>query len=105
MKPARAVIIFTIILLALAMVVPALADGPNGQGGKPDKSESNGQPAGGAQSGDANPGQAGQANKGKPVEILPENSKGKPGEQNQTRKQSAGQPEQPGQGKAKGVPG
>ena len=58
---AKGVIIFAAIFLALAMVLPVLAEGPGGHGGKPDKSEKGGQPETRGQSGDANSGQAGQA--------------------------------------------
>jgi len=98
---ARGVILLPAIVLALAMVLPALADGPNGHGAKPEKSESDIQAAGGTPSGAADLGHAGQAKKGNPVDGLPENSNARPGEQNQTRRQQAGQPEQPGQREAK----
>ena len=81
------------------MVMPVLADGPKGKGAKLEQAANGGQPAGGAQSGDENPGQAGQAEKGKPARDLPEYKKGKPGEQNEPGQQPAVQPDQAGQGK------
>jgi len=59
---AQGVIIFGAIVLALAMVLPVLAEGPGGHGGKSYNSNSNGQSEGEGNSGDENPGQAGKAN-------------------------------------------
>ena len=98
---AQGVIIFGAIVLALTMVLPVLAEGPGGHEGKSDNSNSNGQSEGKGNSGDENPGQAGQANDCKPVEILPENSQGNPGEPSHNRQLPAGKPDQPGQGKAR----
>ena len=80
---ARGVIIFSALVLALAVVLPVLADGPNGHGGKPDNSENDGQPAGAGQSGEANRGQAGQA------KVQPDKA-GSQGKQGQDRSDQAG---------------
>ena len=90
---ARGVIIFSAIVLALAVVLPVLADGPNGNGGKPNKSESSGQPVGGGQSGEPNRGEAGQ------VKALPDQASSK-GNQGQGRSDQAGSRGNQGQGKA-----
>ncbi len=90
---ARGVIIFSAIVLALAVVLPVLADGPNGNGGKPNKSENSGQPAGGGQSGEPNPGEAGQ------VKALPDQASSQ-GNQGQGRSDQTGSRGNQGQGKA-----
>ncbi len=90
---ARGVIIFSAIVLALAVVLPVLADGPNGNGGKPNKSESSGQPAGGGQSGGPNRGQAGQA------KVQPDKA-GSQDNQGQGRSDQTGSRGEQGQGKA-----
>jgi len=90
---ARGVIIFSAIVLALAMVLPVLADGPNGHGGKPDKTESDGQSSGGGQAGDTDPKQAGQG------QALPDQASSQ-GTQEQGRPDQAGSQGNQGQGKA-----
>ncbi len=90
---ARGVIIFSAIVLALAMVLPVLADGPNGHGGKPDKTESDGQSSGGGQAGDTDPKQAGQG------QASPDQASSQ-GNRGQGRPDQAGSQGNQGQGKA-----
>ena len=105
---AKGVIIFAAIFLALAMVLPVLAEGPGGHGGKPDKSEKGGQPETRGQSGDANSGQAGQAK----AQTNKADSHGKQdqarsrqadsqGKQDQARSRQADSQGKQGQGKAR----
>ncbi len=92
----KGVVIFSAIVLALAMVLPVLAEGPNDHGDKSDKSEKGGQPETRGQSGEANPGQSGQA-KSQPDRANSQDNPGQgrshqadsPGKQDQARPRQA----------------
>ena len=89
----KGVIIFSAIVLALALSLPVLADGPNGHGGKSGQAAKGGQPETRGQSGDGNGGQAGQNR------ALPDQASSQ-GNQGQGRSDQAGSRGNLGQGKA-----